>query len=204
MPEGEYAVAITDVNGCTSSFSASVSAPVTADFSPSVDTAYISLSDSIRFLNASSGAISYQWNFGDTSAPDTAISPIHFYHHPGTYTASLISSDNLCSDTASYTIVVMDSLVNSIPYTSIPYTSIKVLYENGEIFLSFSLEKTTQMNISVYNMIGAQISLQNNLNVKNEKIRLALPGHSEGVYLVVFKMPDAVISRKIIAFKNAQ
>lgn len=197
LSEGGYTVTVTDANGCTGVFAASVSAPVVADFDFNKDTFYLSQNDTAYFNNASSGAMFYQWNFGDTSAIDTTIHPIHFYNSPGTYTVTLIASDGLCSDTVSYTLVVIGS-PTSIPYTSIPYTSVQVLYENGEVFLAFDLPEATDITIRVYSMVGEKIVAQNKLNVKNEKIKLALPNPSAGIYMAVSEMQKTIISKKII------
>jgi PKD repeat protein len=50
---------------------------------------------------------SFRWDFGDGSAPDTTANPVHVYQRTGTFTASLVVTDNSgLTATASTTIVV--------------------------------------------------------------------------------------------------
>ena len=200
LPEGDYTVTVTDANGCNSVFSASVSAPVVADFGFNKDTLYISMNDTAHFNTASSGAIFYQWNFGDTSAIDTTINPIHFYTYAGTYTVTLIASDSLCVDTISYTIVVLDSLltpINHLPAQA-GQPSVQVLYENGEVFLLFDLPAKKDVSISIYNAVGEKILVQNVKQIQKSKVNLRIHDFSSGIYIAVAEMNDAVIARKIM------
>jgi len=61
----------------------------------------------ISFTNLSSGASSYDWNFGDPSPHSTVTSPTHTYSNPGSYTVILTAySSTGTSTTKSYTINV--------------------------------------------------------------------------------------------------
>ncbi|MDX1905742.1 MAG: gliding motility-associated C-terminal domain-containing protein [Bacteroidia bacterium] len=55
----------------------------------------------MRFINQSTGAVAYLWDFGDGQLSDDE-NPVHFYDEPGTYTIVLVAFDgrNLCPDTA--------------------------------------------------------------------------------------------------------
>ena len=54
---------------------------------------------SVNFTNTSTGAVSYQWNFGD-GATSTAATPTHTYTGFGTYNVTLIATNaDGCSDT---------------------------------------------------------------------------------------------------------
>jgi PKD repeat protein len=196
---GNYSVKTTDANGCTTTATVAITQPAAliAGFNASTYTVDIAVNNSVTFTNNSSGATSYQWNFGDTSGTDISANPAHSYTYTGTYTVTLIALDGACSDTLYKTIEVVNSnplVVNG--NQSLP-SSVNVLYDNGEVFLLFSLDKKTQVNISVYNMMGEKISSQNNLLVKNEKIKLDLPAVSAGIYIAVSDMGDAAISKKI-------
>lgn len=53
----------------------------------------------ISFVNTSSDAIQFNWDFGD-GTNSTNVNPQHIYYIPGTYTVSLIVTNSLgCSDT---------------------------------------------------------------------------------------------------------
>ena len=73
-----------------------VNAPVSDFYSPTASVCAPSL---VNFVNQSSGATSWKWDFGDGTT-STLESPSHIYHLPGVYTVTLISfSAEGCSDT---------------------------------------------------------------------------------------------------------
>jgi PKD repeat protein len=66
----------------------------------------VCLNASVSFNNLSTGATSYQWNFGD-GGTSTQTNPTHSYSSPGTYTITLIAiNDCFCKDTFQSTITV--------------------------------------------------------------------------------------------------
>lgn len=64
--------------------------PPTSDFTfePSEITVY----DEVTFTNASTGADSYAWDFGD-GGTSTEMNPVHVYKASGTYTVKLVASN---------------------------------------------------------------------------------------------------------------
>jgi len=61
----------------------------------------------VAFTNTSSGAVSYQWSFGDGNTSNQT-SPEHTYTAEGTYTVTLIATSLLgCTDTVRKTITVL-------------------------------------------------------------------------------------------------
>lgn len=62
----------------------------------------------ISFTNTSTGATSFQWDFGDGSPPSTLANPTHTYSAPGTYTVQLIAiSGASCRDTTTRSITIL-------------------------------------------------------------------------------------------------
>jgi len=82
------------------------SGPATADFDVPGGQLYANCS--VEFINASSGATTYLWDFGDGNASNEA-DPIHAYDTPGTYTITLTVSDEDTEDTATQTVQVGES-----------------------------------------------------------------------------------------------
>lgn len=77
-----------------------------ADFSASTYTAYVP-NDPIQFTNQSTGAITYNWNFGDGNS-STITNPIHNYPVVGFYNAMLIATNQFgCKDTAIKVITII-------------------------------------------------------------------------------------------------
>ncbi|MEM6342586.1 MAG: PKD domain-containing protein [Bacteroidota bacterium] len=100
--DGDYTVSltITDVNGCSETVSVDDYILIN---NPNAD--FTSLSNSVctgrpvSFINNSSGADSYTWNFGDGNT-STQTNPTHTYSTPGTYSVSLTANNSAgCSDT---------------------------------------------------------------------------------------------------------
>ncbi len=78
----------------------------------------------VNFINNSTNATSYLWNFGDGTPTSTATAPTHTYTSSGTFTASLVAYNaNGCfgtSDTSFLTInVKTDSFLNNFTITKI-------------------------------------------------------------------------------------
>jgi gliding motility-associated-like protein len=100
---------ISAANGCSDSVAHTVTVhpnPLAA-FTSTNDT--VCANTAITFSNASSGAATYQWTFGDAGTSAVA-SPAHTYATPGSYTAQLIASTGFaCRDTA-FALIVIDSV----------------------------------------------------------------------------------------------
>ena len=97
---GSYTVTLTATAaaGCTATTTTTVNLgnKPTAAFTATPLTACTDVP--VPFTNSSAGGTTYLWNFGDGST-STLAGPSHAYGAPGTYTVTLIASDNGCTDT---------------------------------------------------------------------------------------------------------
>ncbi len=97
---GTYTVTlvVTTATGCydTVTQNITISAKPTAGFTGTPLT--ICPDATVSFTNSSTGANSYFWIWGD-GFTDTTTNPGHTYNSTGTYTVTLIASNNGCSDT---------------------------------------------------------------------------------------------------------
>ncbi len=97
---GSYTVTLSVSDGiCTTSASnvmVVVSHPV-ANFTSSASGSGCG-SSSVQFTNASSGASSYSWDFGDGSPASSQTSPAHTYTNNGSFNVVLTASNAGCSD----------------------------------------------------------------------------------------------------------
>jgi PKD repeat protein len=60
--------------------------------------------DPVSFINLSTGASTYLWDFGDGAGTSTSISPSYIYPNPGQYQTTLISTNSSgCKDTFNFT-----------------------------------------------------------------------------------------------------
>lgn len=60
----------------------------------------------VTFVNTTTGATSYSWNFGDKSALSSSSAPTHTYTKVGTYTATLTAKNSVGKSAAKATITV--------------------------------------------------------------------------------------------------
>jgi PKD repeat protein len=94
---------ITDNNGCQSVYTQldtlKVDAAPLLQFTVS-DTAICS-SQTINFINTTTGANQYYWNFGDGTS-SFKRSPTHHYQNAGIYTITLTASNGACTDSLTY------------------------------------------------------------------------------------------------------
>lgn len=116
---GSYPVAltITTAGGCSvaSTVTAVVPAEPTADFTFTTTTCP---GEAVVFTNASTGATSYSWDFGD-GVTDTSANPSHTYAGPGTYTVTLTSSATAdCDATVTKSVTVSTTAGADFDFTS--------------------------------------------------------------------------------------
>jgi len=102
---GEYAVSITDANGCTTTLEqVLVNAPdaITGEvLAESAVAAY----ETIYFASTAAPELAHSWDFGDGNSSIEAA-PEHVYSIPGEYTVTLTLSDGACSRTVQHVVSV--------------------------------------------------------------------------------------------------
>ena len=119
---GNYSCIITDANGCTAMGSASVAniPGPTANFIPFPQVVDI-LDANVYFLDLSSNANTWLWDFGDGPSSSTQQHPTHLYQNEGTFLVTLIvTSAQGCLDTISETVVVEGYTSFYVPNTFTP------------------------------------------------------------------------------------
>lgn len=97
---------VTDINGCDSTIKDSIliQKPI-ALFTNTILSEGCGFTN-VKFTDISTGAIGWQWNFGD-GATSTSQNPMHSYTQPGYYSVSLMVVNNAgCKDT-----LILDSIV---------------------------------------------------------------------------------------------
>jgi gliding motility-associated-like protein len=119
---GVYSVKmVADFGGCRDSITKDVTVlpkPTSAfTGSPLI---FCSVPATVNFTNTSTGAVSYEWSFGDGNTA-TSSAPSHTYTTPGSYNVTLISTNaNGCTDTLVLTAYVKIQLpqvaINNLPH----------------------------------------------------------------------------------------
>ena len=172
---GLYEVQILDDKGCFGvSDTFRVEGPV-ADFTAS------STLLSTTFTNASQGAVSYAWNFGD-GATSTQANPIHTYAATGVFNVRLIAT-NSCGlkDTIQQQVGVTPSEEPSW----LDYFSLAPNPTRGAFTVEMNGTPQNEIAFTVFNMVGQKVSeevlsFQNGFLLKTFDLG-NLPG---GVYVV--------------------
>jgi len=116
---GTYTVTLIASNACNSD---TIQQQVVITALP-VATAQFTVSsqpcDSIVAVNnLSQNAVNYHWDFGDGSALDTNVNPVHIYSSSGIYTITLIVSNSCSSDTFQLQVTIIISQQATANFTA--------------------------------------------------------------------------------------
>jgi gliding motility-associated-like protein len=141
---------ICDINACENSLTATDL--ICINLLPSASFNYIAneLSDTeseLFFQNTTSDAISYTWNFGDSSDTSIIENPTHLYlkSNQNEYTISLVASSDLgCRDTSYQTYKFKDKLIYYVPNTFTP--------DDNELNQTFKPIFTSGFELSSYKL----------------------------------------------------
>lgn len=119
---------ITTMDGCSDSISKTLpiypSPSAAFNFTPLYGTAPIT----VNFTNTSTGAVSYDWDFGDGSPYNTDLDPSHYYASDSTYTITLDAINSYgCIDSVSHQIqlepTVLDIAVDTVYVVTLPQSN---------------------------------------------------------------------------------
>lgn len=190
-------VTVTNADQCDG---VGTSAPVTVTFTetPTAAGSFTANGNVVTFVNASSGATSYSWDFGDeTNSSVTA--PAHAYAANGTYTVTLTAINGNCTDVVSFEVIIAVGIEELMGLEEI------VLFPNptnSNTSISFSSQTTEEATITVINQLG-QIVLNNTIELENgkNKIELATAELSNGMYTVTVQTAKGQLNRKLIVQK---
>lgn len=128
----------------------------------------------IQLNNTSQNAVSYLWNFGDSTVIDTTINPKHNYDTDGNFSVQLIAvSDSGCIDTLLVPIKIY--LGADVPNTFSPNGD----GINDAFVLNLSGEYSDNLSIEFFNRWGKRIykndDYQNNWDGKDKNNKLVQP-----------------------------
>ncbi len=142
----------------------------------------------VGFLNLSTCADTYLWNFGDGDTLST-INPTHTYLQPGNYIITLIACNSYGCDTIVYSLYI-----NNTGLTEHQASPSFSLYPNPTTSLfniSFN-EEQKNSTIKILNVLG-EITFQSTINSKQTTIDIsALP---QGIYFVEITTADKQVMR---------
>ena len=183
MP-GNYAVTVTDINGCNRIDSGIIiQAGVQVIAGYTVPTSTIDLADGggLQFTNISIGATNYIWDFGNGQS-STLKDPLFTFATPGDYEVKLTAFDGACSSSSSNLITVFQSV--GIAPLDEDNPGLSVTEADGILMLDVGDPKIKMANISVHNILGQLIFYYEHMPINGQQFALNLKHLNSGVYVV--------------------
>ncbi|MEW6468103.1 MAG: PKD domain-containing protein [Bacteroidota bacterium] len=188
LSAGTYVLLTTDANGCTQQTTLTINnlPPPVADFifNPANPTL---IEPDVQFSDLSAGSASWSWDFGD-GATSAQANPVHTYTAEGTYTVTLIVTNQYgCSDTITQTIVVEGFYTFYFPNAFTPGKD----GHNEEFGPVFSGIRENTYVMYIYNRWGEMIYTTNDVNQPwNGRRDNTGDRVQEDVYICVFQFQD--------------
>lgn len=190
---GQYSVLVTAANGCTGedTINVTVLTPPTAD---AIDAnGDINNNYSFDLVNVQ-GATSYLWSFGDNSATSTDPAPQHQYTQAGTYTVTVVVSNDCGEFTLTKAITITPSGIGELDAAQLGIS----LFPNPaskSVFLNFEQTISVQ-KITLTNTLGQE------LIVKNKRVNaLDLSHLAGGLYFINIYTDKGVARLKLNVLK---
>lgn len=191
---GKYVIIATDSLGCMDTDTADVDAgddfPV-ASFIPN-DT-IVPTNFSLIFVNTSTGANTYYWDFGD-GFDSNISSATHQYANEGIYTIMFIAYNGTCSDTIYFTVIV-DNVLSGINETQ--KNALRIYPNPTEDYFIFDFGTVeTDANIRFFNLTGQEV-LQKNCT-KQQLFPVQVGHLTPGIYHILVQIDDHQLVRKVL------
>jgi hypothetical protein len=142
------------------------------------------------FLNLSTCADNYLWNFGDGDT-STLTNPTHIYLNSGWFTISLLACNNFGCDTVAFNLYVS---ITGIIETAENNSNIYPNPSTGSFTIRSDKHKLE--NIKVYNLLGELVNSQQ--QISTNAITIDLSNHSKGIYFIRIEDENQNVSTKKI------
>jgi len=153
----------------------------------------------VSFVNQSTNATSYSWNFGDASPPDNTANPTHVYTVNGTYTVTLTVTGPCGTDTFTQVVTITQVGIqdNDIANTLSIYPN----PNNGQFTVSFEFAEQKDVRVVLSDVSGRVISTIDQQNVSIFKQEMGEIDLANGVYFLNIATKDGVVTQKIVVQK---
>lgn len=163
---------------------------VKAGFTP---TASIAPADEpIRFVNSSTGATYYEWDFGDGTIVTGVSEPVHAYREAGKYTVTLKASNCDCAGILSQEITIYKIVSGE---RSADDVAIRISTIGETLVIHFDNPPGNTAEITVYNAIGQRI--YETISIVQGALRVDLSAGRSRYCFVRIKTADKVHAAKV-------
>jgi PKD repeat protein len=190
-----YYVTGTDANGCQASdvVIVTVLPATTALFT------YTMSGVTANFTNQSTGAVTYSWNFGDSSPTSSLQNPSHVYTQNGVYTVTLTVTGPCGTSTYTQTITITQvgivdaDLANTLSIYPNPNT--------GVFTVSFEFNTAKDVRVDLVDVTGRIISSEERYGVTSYRHDMGSEDLANGVYFVRITTSEGTAVQKIAVQK---
>lgn len=149
---------------------------------PTANFTHLSSALTVNFIDQSTDASSFVWNFGDGTTSNIS-SPVHSYATPGTYYVCLTASNPSCpADVYCDSIWVAPTSINSL--TQDYYMQVFPNPSNGILNIKISSDKLLDYSIRITDLLGKEVMNKQLNHSNNVHEVLDVKNYPAGTYLL--------------------
>ena len=161
------------------------------------DSTYITINDSVHFINNSFNTSTYLWEFGD-STTSTLVNPAHLYSVAGTYTVQLTAGNangcNTWNERRHYIIVTGTADVDDIYIGAL---SLQVNPNPAKDKINITSQRELHHVIISLISLQGQLIQQQHTN-SGAAFELNLSSNASGIYFLKLQSDEGMIAKKVI------
>ena len=193
--EGLYTVNVTNTDACNG-VGSSTPILINVNPTPTADASFSQTNGSftVQFLNNSTNASSYSWDFGDGTT-STSTNPSHIFAIGGDFTVVLTATNGDCSNT--FTINLTSVAVSE----NVAFEDLMVFPNptENELNIQFSAFDAGIMNATIFNLAGQVVSAEAfAVNAGNMFHTIDTSNLESGVYFVNLNNNNSNITIRVI------
>ncbi len=189
--EGTYYVDINTVGSCDNAGAvfnllATTPAPV-ALFSANTNSVNDMSNIPVTFINNSTNAVNYTWDFGDGTNAATPNASHVFLGEGSNYMVTLTANNGPCNDVsvASTMIEVRSQGPVNITQHSFEENTLFVSRDENGVFVQFNFDEVTKADVNVTNILGQVIIAKQQINGDKSKTYLTIPENEKVIFVTV-------------------
>jgi len=171
---------------------------LTANFSVTPSVIALFGAGTATTTNASTNATQYSWDFGDGSAPNFNVNPIHAYTEVGTYEITLTAINYNCTTTTSQSVTVQE---NEVGLAEEALQGALQVYPNpntGQFAVVLELNTPSAMRIELNNAMGQRVYVEQLAEQRHWRKDFDLSSFVKGIYLLRVSTDEGQLERKIV------
>lgn len=171
----------------------SMFATVLVDSMPIPQFSYTVSGLSAEFINESTNATSYVWNFGSDTITSVEMNPSYEYPLPGQYNVELVAFNGQCEANYSQMIILTDQNVdelNSKPLYVYPNPT------KGTIYLTYKGDFKDIKSIGIFNILGEKVYSSDSFQSDIDLSKL-----QNGTYTVKVNLISKIFIEKLVISK---